>query len=155
MGWDAALERICTWARLKDLETNSFFWVFNTHFDHRGKQARLKSAELILETIALKNEKLDYPVILMGDLNAPSHSNVIKTLLTKLRDSYTIAKIKSGPVGTWNGFKPAEEPGDRIDYLLVSPHFSVETYSTPAPLVEGRYLSDHFPVKARLMFTPE
>ena len=34
--WDAALNRICTWARLRELETHKTFYVFNTHFDHQG-----------------------------------------------------------------------------------------------------------------------
>lgn len=44
VGWDAALERICTYGLFEDLNSGKKLWVFNTHFDHRGKTAREKSA---------------------------------------------------------------------------------------------------------------
>ena len=46
-GWDAALERIATWIVLKDKTTGKDFIFMNTHFDHRGKQARIESAKLL------------------------------------------------------------------------------------------------------------
>lgn len=46
-GWDAALNRICTWAKMKDRRTGRVFYFFNTHFDHVGREARLRSAELL------------------------------------------------------------------------------------------------------------
>ena len=33
-GWDAALNRICTYALFQDLKTQKKFWAFNLHFDH-------------------------------------------------------------------------------------------------------------------------
>jgi endonuclease/exonuclease/phosphatase family metal-dependent hydrolase len=39
-GWDAAFNRVCTYALLKDLTTKKTFWVFNTHLDHVGELAR-------------------------------------------------------------------------------------------------------------------
>src|SRR6056297_2032192 len=49
--WDAAITRIATWARLSDHESGREFYVINTHFDHRGEEARVKSAQLITEFI--------------------------------------------------------------------------------------------------------
>ena len=34
VGWDAAMERICTYGMLEDKSNGQKFWVFNTHFDH-------------------------------------------------------------------------------------------------------------------------
>lgn len=36
VGWDAALERICTMALFEDRAEKKRFFVFNTHFDHRA-----------------------------------------------------------------------------------------------------------------------
>ena len=36
VGWDAALERICTYGYFESKKTKRRFWVFNTHFDHLG-----------------------------------------------------------------------------------------------------------------------
>ncbi len=68
VGWDAALERICTYALFQNSITKNRFYVFNTHFDHVGKTARAKAAQLIISKIReLNTQKL--PCILMGDLN--------------------------------------------------------------------------------------
>ena len=57
VGWDAALERICTYARFKDLENNREFWIFNTHFDHIGVKARSKSVKIILKKLEKSTKK--------------------------------------------------------------------------------------------------
>ena len=46
-GWDAALNRVCTYALLKDNKSKQTFWVFNTHLDHIGEVARTNSIQLI------------------------------------------------------------------------------------------------------------
>jgi len=51
VGWDAAMERICTYGLFENLKTKIKFYVFNTHFDHMGVKAREKSANLILREI--------------------------------------------------------------------------------------------------------
>ena len=51
VGWDAALERICTYGLFKKKMSGKMVWVFNAHFDHVGEMARKKSSELILKKI--------------------------------------------------------------------------------------------------------
>ena len=63
-GWDAAFNRVCTYALFNDLQTKKTFWVFNTHLDHVGEIARTKGIQLILSKIAALNKK-NYPVIFM------------------------------------------------------------------------------------------
>jgi hypothetical protein len=43
-GWDAALERIATWARFRDVRSGCTWVHVNTHFDHVGDSARVESA---------------------------------------------------------------------------------------------------------------
>ena len=50
-GWDAALNRIVTWVHLQDRKSGKEFFHFNTHFDHKGREARENSARLILDKI--------------------------------------------------------------------------------------------------------
>src|SRR5690606_18426917 len=47
IGWDAQAPRIVTWALFKDRRTQSTFYVFNTHFDHLGREAQKQSALLL------------------------------------------------------------------------------------------------------------
>ena len=51
VGWDAALERVCTYGLFVSIYSGERFLVCNTHFDHIGKVARKKSSELILNKI--------------------------------------------------------------------------------------------------------
>src|SRR5690606_17777256 len=46
IGWDAMLPRICTWAQFSDQAGREWF-VFNTHLDHVGKEAKAKGSKLI------------------------------------------------------------------------------------------------------------
>src|SRR5512138_3465563 len=45
--WDAAITRVVTWARFRDIKSKKVFFAFNTHFDHMGKEARRESAKLL------------------------------------------------------------------------------------------------------------
>ena len=47
-GWDASLERICTYGLFQNQITQEKIWVFNTHFDHRGEKARINSVDLLV-----------------------------------------------------------------------------------------------------------
>ena len=56
-GWDAVCNRTVTWIKLKDKITKKTFYVFDTHFDHRGNKAREESAKLILKSIKEINKE--------------------------------------------------------------------------------------------------
>ncbi|MFN1835455.1 endonuclease/exonuclease/phosphatase family protein [Balneola sp. MJW-20] len=145
VGWDAALERICTWVRVRDLSGQPYF-VLNTHFDHRGELARLRSAQLLTQKIREMNRS-SYPVILTGDLNTLPSSAPIAHLNTILNDSKKISiKEPYGPEGTLNGFDVSNPLHDRIDYILVSDDMEVLEYAVISEVRAGRSPSDHLPV---------
>jgi endonuclease/exonuclease/phosphatase family metal-dependent hydrolase len=144
VGWDAAMERICTYGMLEDKSNGQKFWVFNTHFDHRGAIARKHSADLIVKKIREINSEL-LPVILMGDFNAEPEAPPIKVILDSMEDGKQIAEAAKGSEGTFNGFKGPTE-SRRIDYIFTS-KFAVEEYNhMDARTRKNRNLSDHLPV---------
>jgi endonuclease/exonuclease/phosphatase family metal-dependent hydrolase len=150
--WDAALNRICTWARLKEKDNHRTFYVFNTHFDHIGVLARKKSAELILKKIVEIADRKD-PVLLTGDFNLTPKEKPLELIRQKLKDSRQVSKtVPHGPVGTFNGWDTKSVPENRIDYIFVNKLFVVNNYSTLTDSREGRYFSDHFPVLTELQF---
>lgn len=107
-GWDAAFNRVCTYALFKDKKTKSLFWVFNTHLDHIGEEARTKGIQLILSKIESLNSK-NYPVVFMGDFNSEPSTERIIELKKVMDDSHDISKEKPfGPTGTFNNFKHNE-----------------------------------------------
>ncbi len=149
-GWDAQIVRICTWVKLYDLHTKENFYVFNTHYDHVGIQAREKSSELIIQKI---NEIAgNLPVILTGDLNTSPATLPITVLKSALNDSREISRAEPyGPEGTFNAFNFNAELTNRIDYIFVSSQVDVLKYAVLTDSKNQRYPSDHLPVLVRLL----
>ena len=50
-GWDAACERVATWAIFKDKKSGKEFFFLNTHLDHMGQVARHEGASLVLKQV--------------------------------------------------------------------------------------------------------
>ena len=147
VGWDASMERICTYALFKDVSNNQHFWVFNTHFDHIGEEARLQSTKLIVKKIKSLNKK-SFPAIVTGDLNLKPESKPIQYLSSVLNDSKTVSlSTPFGPTGTFNGFKFNKPVTDRIDYVFTSKeNIKVNKYAVLSDSKDCKYPSDHLAV---------
>ena len=145
MGWDAVCNRVCTYALLKKKKTNKKLWVFNTHFDHVGAEARKNSAILIIKKIKEINTN-NLPVVLMGDFNMEAAHESIQYVKTYLKDSQEISKIVFGPTGTYNGFNFNEPVTRRIDFIFVSLRVNVNKYAVLSDSKDCKYPSDHLPV---------
>jgi len=150
VGWDAALERICTYGLFKDRITKEEFWVFNTHFDHIGVVAREKSSELILKRINKINHQ-SLPVILMGDFNSIPNSSPVKEIKTELSDALQISLGKlQGPRGTFNGFNEDLPIEKRIDYIFTNDLKVLSYTHINDRLNNNRHISDHLPVMIKI-----
>lgn len=146
-GWDAALPRICTYAHLYDSLASKQLWVFNTHFDHIGEIARLRSAELIVNKIK-ELDKEEAPFILIGDFNSPPDQAPAQFLSRALTDTRSVSEEPSfGPSGTFNGFKFNEPVTLLIDYIFISgKDFRVKKHAVLSDSRNCHYPSDHLPV---------
>lgn len=152
VGWDAAMESICTYAVLQDERNGREVHFYNTHFDHVGKDARVNSAKLIMDSIAAKSA--GHWVILSGDFNVEPSTAAYKTIVqTDLQDSYEETEVRLGPVGTFNGFNPDGNYSRRIDYVFTR-GFSVDLYEANNLSYNANFLSDHFPVITLLEYRP-
>lgn len=154
-GWDAEFNRIVTWGKLKHKETGKIIFYFNTHFDHVGEQARLNSSKLLRQQIKAIAGGEDY--IVTGDFNIEPGSDYYKYLTSRngelpfLGDvSQFSPKTREQIIGTFNGFDKKNEPTGPIDYIFVKETISVNSYQVIDTLYNGRFPSDHFPVKAGL-----
>lgn len=144
--WDAALNRICTWVRLKEKETRKTFYIFNTHFDHIGVKARKESALLILKKIGEIAGRKD-PVILTGDFNLKPEEKPLVLIRQKLKDARKISEtVPTGPIGTFNDFDFASKLENRIDYIFLNKMVEVKKYTVITDSKNNRYPSDHLPV---------
>ncbi len=145
VGWDASMERICTYGLFEAKANHKHLWVFNTHFDHMGRVAREQSAKLIIERIKdLTNP--GEPVVLMGDFNAEPDDDPIAILGSYFTDPVRAYALSPGGQGTFNGFKEQFDER-RIDYIFSSNLARPLQYNHLMPTRKnGRHLSDHFPV---------
>ena len=150
IGWDAALERICTYALLETIREENKIWVFNTHFDHIGNIAREESARLLLEKIKMLNTRED-PVLVMGDFNALEKSMVIDILRQSLADTMKGTDVEhKGPVGTFNNFLNNQQIIKRIDYIFSKGFQTISHQHVDKKLDNGNHISDHLPVYVKV-----
>ncbi|MGB1020081.1 MAG: endonuclease/exonuclease/phosphatase family protein [Flavobacteriaceae bacterium] len=151
VGWDAALERICSYAHLEAHQNKKRFWIFNTHFDHRGELARAEAVKLLLKTIKQLNVTND-PVVVTGDFNLTPDTSPIGEITSLFEDAYTFTKDPKSKQGTYNGFDATQFGDRRIDYIFTQ-RFSVkEAAHVPLKTPWEGWASDHHPVQAKLNY---
>ncbi|MFZ4456349.1 MAG: endonuclease/exonuclease/phosphatase family protein [Bacteroidales bacterium] len=147
-GWDAAFPRVASWAKLKDTVSKRIFFVFNTHFDHIGLEARRKSALLIQQRVA--EIALHSAVVIMGDFNSTTKDEAYNTMIAPDKgffDAHLLAKESTGEQWSFHGFgsvKLAER--ELIDFVFINSKFGVLKYENLFIEHEGHYLSDHNPL---------
>lgn len=148
-GWDAALPRVCTWARMIEIATGRSFYVFNTHFDHRGFEARNQSAALILDKIKTINSQ-NLSVFLMGDFNVDQSSDAYRLLKNAegMKDTFDSADFVYANNGSTNAFDLTKSHDRIIDHIFVSKGLKVKKYGILTDTYQNRFPSDHFPVMA-------
>jgi len=142
-GWDAACERIATFALLFDEELKDTLLVVNAHWDHEGVRARQESAKLILKEIEAFSSIQN--IIFMGDFNCTPEDPALK----KIRSVFSDAGIGIySKVGTFNRFERATNPkAPRIDYVFYKlKNLGFHSYKVGNTNVNEPLLSDHFPI---------
>ncbi len=148
MGWDAACFRTATWALMKDKKTGKKFYFVNTHLDHKGKEAQKNGLKLIVERIAEINPE-GYPMVLTGDFNIEPDNANLAELDQKMQSTRKIA-ARTDSHDTFNGWGKGK---GIIDYIYVSGFSSCPEYQTVTKKYDNRkFISDHYPVTATLIF---
>lgn len=113
--------------------------VFNTHLDYRQDPAvRTQQVREMLGYIG----DLGVPTLVFGDMNAAPSAPELQPLLSRLQDAWS-------DMGSAGFTYPADTPHERIDYVLVSPQFTVRSIHVP-----DTQASDHRPVVAELVLRP-
>ena len=93
-GWDAQFPRTCEALLLEILGSGgSQVRILNTHFDHQGSVARLKSALMISESIAKFSISMSACAqILCGDFNSPKSSEAYDILVRNRHEAIPAAR---------------------------------------------------------------
>ena len=151
-GWDAGYKRTMTWAKREMKYSGKKFFYVNTHLDSDGALARKNGLKLILDKVAEKNTD-NLPVVLTGDFNIIPTDSVLEVLVdAEMLDARTTATT-TDDLATFNGFGAADESPRVIDYIYYRGFSSCPEYETIVKQYENiQYISDHYPIVARLMF---
>lgn len=148
MGWDAACRRTATWALMKDKKTGRKFYFINTHLDHKGTEAQKNGLKLIVDRLSEINPD-GYPMVLTGDFNITPDNKALTELDAKMQSARKIAE-KTDSLDTYNGWGRGSGV---IDYIYVSGFSSCPEFQTVVKRYNDRkFVSDHYPVVARLIF---
>ena len=148
--WNHVCPRVCTWAYFRHLGSDSHFYLFNTHWDNASAEARTKSATLMKERIKARKHA-SAPFLITGDFNCGEGSEPIKDLCKGLNllDSFRVVNPQAKDTGTvhfWSG----KQTNSKIDYILVEPTTKVLESEINHVARNGRFPSDHFPVRAKI-----
>ena len=158
--WDSSLPRICSWIKLRDRQNDGQPILFvNTHFDHRGVEARKESAKLLRVKIDELGQGL--ACIVTGDVIASPESEPHRILFAGPTDSPagsilltdTFAKTHPDAANrgaTFSGFRPNVLKGTRIDWIGVSKQWQIEAAEIDRTDYDGQTPSDHYPITATL-----
>ena len=153
ISWEADFKRTMTWAKMQMKYSGKKFFYVNTHLDNHSGTAREEGLKLILDKIAEKNTD-NLPVVLTGDFNVTPDNSVLDDVLGKaeMLDARTTA-AKTDDLPTFNGFGDEDESPRVIDYIYYRGFSSCPEYKTIDEKYENiTYISDHYPIVARLMF---
>ncbi len=155
LGWDAACNRICTWAKFRDRNSGREFFFFNTHLDHMGPTAQLEGARLLMRKIAEIAGKDSLPVLCTGDFNSRPESQPIAVMTQALQSAKSVSQTPPYGVGaTFRGLEvgPAFDTLNvgEIDYLFVNKGVQVLKFGVLSDSDGHFYPSDHLPLWARV-----
>ena len=138
---ESSLNRIVTYAVLKDKTTGKTYVHINTHFDHKSSEAREKQAEVFLD-VAKQFE--GYPIVMTGDFNCQPGSEPYKKIIAAgYVNSSEVATEKHGSA-TFHGNGSSSSI---IDFCFLTPgKMAAINYRVCDEKIDGEYVSDHHPV---------
>lgn len=155
--WDSANPRFINWVDLKVRETGKQLRYWNTHLDHKGQEARVKGAALIVEASKVVPE--EFPQLLTGDMNARANNAAIKNFTTAgWQDTYAAVNGPADPGFTAHGFKGVNSPAKgadgtprgKIDWIFYRGPVKALSAAVIRDSREGHYPSDHYFVSAEV-----
>jgi endonuclease/exonuclease/phosphatase family metal-dependent hydrolase len=138
---ESSLNRIVTYAVLKDKTTGKIYVHINTHFDHKSSKARELQADVFLD-VAKQFE--DYPVVMTGDFNCTAGSAPYNKIISAgYVNSSEVAPEKHGSA-TFHGNGSSSSI---IDFCFITPgKMAAISYRVCDEKIDGALVSDHHPV---------
>lgn len=140
--WGAEHVRICTWVRLKIIETGVEFVYYNTHLN--WGEAQYKATILLRDLMPV-----DVPYFITGDFNLRPNSSNYALWAESMIDT-RVSPINMAETPTSNGFDGPDNDSiidycfvDKENFLLISHKVLNDDI---ARFGEGKFASDHYAV---------
>lgn len=145
--------RTCAVAEVYFPEQKLCARIYDTHLDHLCAEAREAGLRQLLAIIREDNEKHPLPVLLMGDFNAAPADPELKPLFGEEGTALGLKDMTSETGITFHGYGHKEDE-IKIDYIFATEPFIQAHTATSLwkDEVNGRYLSDHYPVETDYAF---
>ncbi|MCC5954018.1 MAG: endonuclease/exonuclease/phosphatase family protein [Acidimicrobiia bacterium] len=127
------------------------FLVVGLHLDHLSGRSRRRSTEALVAWLADSGVR---SWIIMGDFNTtPDDAALTPLWEAGLIDVLADLPASGSGAGTMHGFR-GHDRGRRIDHVVVSADWVVQSARVVRERSGGRLASDHWPVMARLRRDP-
>lgn len=144
-GWDAVCRRVTVWGKFRDRRSGKEFYYFDTHFDHKGMNARMHEARMMAAKMKeIAGEKA--AVIMSGDLNTTFGNEALAPLREWMSGARETAPVTDS-LPTFNGWGAHDLRIDHIFYRRVKVA-GYESLVNDAVRYGVPYLSDHNPIVA-------
>ena len=148
-GYGAWSARLLTWALFRDKTTNKQFYLFNSHFDHLGPEAKQVAAHILVQ--AVREIAKGMPAFCTGDFNCTEWDKPYKIMLASefINDSFrAVAEPINGVYPSSSGYK-APKPGNstHIDHVFFTPNaVRILNWELIIEGYNGMWGSDHLPI---------
>lgn len=148
---NAGCHRVCTYVVLKNRETGETFLHMNTHLDNASDEARNFGAELLVQKLQeIKKDSENMKVIVTGDFNVDSNSDVYRIMTADLTDCSSAAAGKI--MSTYTQWGELDDEGAPIDFIFTNG--SPVSYETLNDISNG-FVSDHYGIYAIIRITED
>ena len=137
-----------TWALIKDKKTGEKFYIVNADLEKTVAADRKAAVNAILDKVAEMNTE-SLPVVLTGGLYMKPADPAMAEVEAKMQNARKTAP-KTDNVGTYNNWG---KNSDIIDHIFYSGFSACTEYQTFTKIyAERKFVSDHFPIMALLIF---
>ena len=150
ISFKSSFPRLCTWSRISHKKNKQQYLIINTHLDHVLEETRVQQIQVLIHEIQNIN-KMNLPLILMGDFNDSPKSLVQKKIFEtlNLKDPWLEENLPEET--SHHSFLGEKATGDRIDWILVPKTFSIKEIKFEKKCFNNIYPSDHYPLLATLI----
>lgn len=157
--WGNSYPRVATWVRLTDRSSGKALWVINMHLDHRNQPSREKGVRLMAERLVKMNARGE-PLVWLGDFNATERNAAVAFLrgapssvkrvegFGGLKETFDELNSRESRRGTLHFWMSDPNRQWKVDHIFVSKE--AEVLESGIVKSGEPYLSDHFPVTARV-----